>query len=89
MSDVAVMEIAKNALLIGLKVSLPLLLTALIVGVIIGLLMAATQVQEFTLSFVPKLLLVSLVLVMTGPWMLRTLVSFTRTIFQEIPDMAP
>lgn len=89
MTEATVLEVAKNALLVGVKVSMPLLMVSLVVGTLIGVLMAATQVQEFTLTFVPKLLALGLVVLIAGPWMLRTLVLFARLIFQSIPDLAP
>jgi flagellar biosynthetic protein FliQ len=89
MTEYTVLEIAKNALLVGVKVSMPLLLVSLVIGTLVGILMAATQVQEFTLTFVPKLLGLGLVVLVAGPWMLRTMVLFTRMIFQSIPDLAP
>ena len=89
MTELTVLEIARNAMLVAMKVSLPMLLATLVVGTVIGVVMAATQVQEFTLTFVPKLLILGLVLLVMGPWMLRGLVTFARLIFQQIPDMAP
>lgn len=89
MTEFTVLELAKNAMLVGVKVSLPMLLASLVVGTLIGILMAATQIQEFTLTFVPKLLALGVVMLVAGPWMLRSLVSFARLIFQEIPDLAP
>jgi len=89
MTEFMVLELAKNALLVGVKVSLPMLLASLVVGTLIGVLMAATQIQEFTLTFVPKLLALGVVMLIAGPWMLRSLVAFARMIFQSIPDLAP
>ena len=89
MTELTVLEIARNAMLVAMKVSLPMLLATLVVGTVIGVVMAATQVQEFTLTFVPKLLILGLVLLVMGPWMLRGLVTFARMIFQQLPDMAP
>ena len=57
------------------------------VGVLISLFQAATQINEMTLSFVPKLLVLVLVLVLAGPWMLELLVDFTRNLFKDIPNM--
>jgi len=88
MNETMVLEIMKNALLVGIKISMPLLLSSLVVGTTIGILMAATQVQEFTLTFVPKMLTLALVLLLTGPWMLRSLVVFARMIFNELPDLS-
>jgi flagellar biosynthetic protein FliQ len=65
----------------------PLLLIALIAGLVIGMLQAATQINEATLSFIPKLILIVLALFAIGPWMLRELVDFTREIYTSIPSM--
>ena len=63
----------------------PLLLTALIAGLIMGMLQAATQINEATLSFIPKLLMLVLALFVAGPWMLRLLVQFTHDLYANIP----
>jgi flagellar biosynthetic protein FliQ len=89
MTEVTVLEIAKQALIVGLEVSGPLLLVSLVVGTVIGILMAATQVQEFTLTFVPKLLALGLVLMLAGPFMMRSLITFATTLLNRLPSMAP
>jgi len=82
-----VLNIGRQALELGLMLSAPLLVTALVVGVVIGLFQAATQINEMTLSFIPKLLGVSAAAVATGPWMLRLLVDYTRQLFESIPSL--
>lgn len=77
----------RDALQLALLISAPLLLTALAVGVIVGLFQAATQINEMTLSFIPKLLAMAAVLVVTGPWMLRLLVEYTRRLIENIPGL--
>lgn len=89
MTDMTVLELIKQALTVGLSVSAPLLLASLVVGAILGILMAATQIQEFTLTFVPKLLVLSAVLLICGPWMLRSLVAFALMIFNKITTVTP
>lgn len=89
MNEVNVLEVAKNALMVGIQISLPLLLTSLVVGTVIGIMMAATQIQEFTLTFVPKLIAMGIVMLVAGPWMLRCIIGFSRIIFQQIPTIAP
>jgi len=89
MTEYTALEVAKHALLVGLQVSAPLLLVSLIVGTLVGLIMAATQIQEFTLTFVPKLLALGVVLLILGPWMLRSLVSFALLMFHKIPSLSP
>ncbi len=65
----------------------PLLLSALVVGLLIGMLQAATQINEMTLTFVPKLLVVALVILLAGPALLNTLLGFTTGLFESIPEM--
>ena len=74
MSPETVMDLAHRMLLVTTLIAAPLLLIALIAGLVIGMLQAATQINESTLSFIPKLLLLVLALFATGPWMLRVLV---------------
>ena len=74
-------DIARQAVLLLLTVSAPVLVTALLTALIIGVIQAATQVQENTVSFVPKLLAVAVAVVVTGPWVLERLVAFGREMF--------
>ena len=87
MTPDAVMSIAHRALEITLMLSAPLLLTALIVGLLVGVFQAATQINEMTLSFIPKLLATAAALVIAGPWMLKIIVSYTRELFEQIPRL--
>ena len=89
MNELQVLAIAKHALTIGVEISMPLLLASLLIGTLIGVVMAATQIQEFTLTFVPKLLTMGIIILLAGPWMLRCLTGFARLIFQDIPNVAP
>jgi flagellar biosynthetic protein FliQ len=75
-------SVGQAALWAGLMVGAPVLVAALAVGLVVSLLKAVTQVQETTLSFLPKLLAVAAVLVLLGPWMLRQLIDFTTAIWQ-------
>lgn len=88
MSSAMVIELIQRALLIGLTVSAPLLLTALVSGVVVSLMQAVTQVQEQSLTFIPKLLTVALVLILTLPWMLRTLVEYLIESLRTLPMVA-
>jgi flagellar biosynthetic protein FliQ len=81
------MTLGQRALELTALISAPLLLSALVVGLVIGMFQAATQIQEMTLSFIPKLLVMGVALAVTGPWMLRTLVSFTRRLFLAVPSL--
>ena len=79
------MSLGQQALKLALLLSAPLLLTALAVGLAIGLFQAATQIQEMTLSFIPKLLGMGLAFLIAGPWMLRLLIDFTTRLINDIP----
>jgi flagellar biosynthetic protein FliQ len=79
------MEIARHGLWITLLLAGPLLAAALVVGVVVGLFQAATQINEATLSFVPKLGAIALALLLAGGWMLGVLVDYTRELYQSIP----
>ena len=87
MSPETVVTVGRHALEMTLMLAAPLLLTALAVGLIVGIFQAATQINEMTLSFIPKLLAMAAMLAITGPWMLRTLVEYTRNLIESIPGM--
>ncbi len=87
MSPELVTSLGQQALWVMLLVSLPLLGVALVVGLIISLLQAATQLNEMTLSFVPKMIAIGVAAVLAGPWMLHLMMDFTIRLFQEIPGM--
>lgn len=72
-----VVDIGKDAITIAVMMSAPMLLSALLTGLIIGLFQAATQIQEQTLSFIPKLLVMVIALVVTGPWLLQIILDYT------------
>jgi flagellar biosynthetic protein FliQ len=82
-----VMDLAHKMLLVTSLISAPLLLIALITGLVIGMLQAATQINESTLSFIPKLLMLVLTLFVAGPWILRVLIDFTHDLYASIPAM--
>ena len=82
------MNLGTSALELTLTLSAPLVLAALITGVVVGAFQAATQINEMTLSFIPKLLVLSLVMAMAGPWMLRTMIDYTRELIVSIPQLA-
>jgi flagellar biosynthetic protein FliQ len=86
-SDADVTEIAIKTMMVGAKVAAPILLTALLVGFLISLFQAATQIQEATLSFVPKMIAVSIALLVTGNWVLSELVDFTHSLFDALPRL--
>lgn len=82
-----VIEIGHEALKMILWLSLPMLLVALVVGVAISLFQAVTQIQEMTLTFVPKIIAVFLAAILAAPWMTERIVSFTRELFNQIPHL--
>ena len=87
MDSAMVVDIGRQALWATLLVSAPLLGVALVVGVVIGIIQAATSINEMTLSFIPKVVCLSLAMLLFGSWMLGTLIEFTRGIFQRIPAL--
>ncbi len=82
-----VMTIAQRALEITMLLAAPMLLAALAIGLLVGVFQAATQTNEMTLSFIPKLIGMALTLVIAGPWMLKLIVSYTRELFEAIPGL--
>lgn len=88
MTPEAVMNMGRDAMEITLLVAGPMLLVVLIIGLIVSIFQAATQINEATLSFIPKLVGVFVTLVVAGPWMLTTMVDYMRLIFTSIPSMA-
>jgi flagellar biosynthetic protein FliQ len=84
MSPDSVIEIGRNALTMTVMLSAPLLLAALLTGLVVGLFQAATQINEQTLSFIPKLLAMVIVLMVTGPWILGTMLEYTTQLITEV-----
>lgn len=87
MTPGTVMEIGRQAIEVTLLISGPLLLTALVVGLIISIFQAATQINEATLQFVPKLVILVAVLILVGPWMLQYLIDYIQRLFGNIPQL--
>ena len=88
MSDADITQIAVQTMTLAAKVAAPILLTSLLVGFLISLFQAATQIQEQTLSFVPKMIAVSIALLVTGNWVLNELVTFTQSLFDMLVSAA-
>ncbi|RLB07712.1 MAG: flagellar biosynthetic protein FliQ [Deltaproteobacteria bacterium] len=82
-----VLNISSEALKMILMVSMPMLLTGLLIGVLISIIQVITQIQEMTLTFVPKIIAVFITIMICGPWMLRKLIDFTTTLISEIPTL--
>lgn len=87
MTPETVMTLGRQALELTLLLSAPLLLTALAVGLIVSIFQAATQINEMTLSFIPKLLAMFGALLVTGPWMLTLMTDYIRRLFESIPTL--
>ncbi|KAF0204821.1 MAG: flagellar biosynthetic protein [Gallionellaceae bacterium] len=87
MTPETVMTIGTQALELTLLVSAPLLITALVIGLFVSIFQAATQINEMTLSFIPKLLGMFVVLIIAGPWMMGLLLDYMQRLFTSIPWM--
>ena len=87
MTDAAVIQIALQALIVSAKLAAPILIVSLGIGLGISILQSVTQIQEVTITFVPKLVGVGVVILVAGHWMLREIVSFTQTLFTELPSL--
>jgi flagellar biosynthetic protein FliQ len=87
MTPGTVMEIGRQAIEVALLIAAPLLLTALVVGLIISVFQAATQINESTLQFVPKLVAIFVALMLLGPWMLQYLIDYIQRLFGSIPQL--
>lgn len=88
MTPESVMTLGRQALEMTLMVSAPPLLTALTIGLVVSIFQAATQINEMTLSFIPKLVGMFLALIITGPWMISIMVDFIQRLFSSIPWLA-
>ena len=87
MTPTTVIDIGRQALELTLLVSAPLFIAALVTGLLISIFQAATQINEQTLSFVPKLIATFITLVLAGPWMITMMTDFIRRLFESIPSM--
>ena len=88
MSQALVIDLARNAIMLALMVGGPLMLVALVVGLVVSVFQAVTQIQEQTLSFVPKLIAVSVAFLVALPWMLEMMIRYTTDLFRSIPTLA-
>jgi flagellar biosynthetic protein FliQ len=87
MTPDTIMAIGSRALEMTLALAAPLLLAALLTGVLVGAFQAATSINEMTLSFIPKLIAISVTIAIVGPWMLKTLIGYTRALIMSIPGL--
>ena len=88
MNNDTAIHLAIQALMLTLKLSMPFLLAGLLVGVLVSLFQAATQIQEQTLTFIPKILAMGAVMFLAGPWMLDQLVGYAHDLYTSIPALA-
>ena len=79
--------VMQNALLLGLKIAAPFLVVVVVIGLFVSILQAATQIHEQTLSFVPKLIAIALILLILGPWIMESMNDFTKYIFDLVASL--
>ena len=87
MSQDEVVSLVVDMMGVALKVALPMLLASLVVGLAVSIFQAVTQIQEQTLSFIPKVVALAVLVVVAGPWMLGQIVSYTENLYQQIPSL--
>ncbi len=87
MSETYVLSLSQNALMVALMVAGPVLIISLVIGSLVSLVQAATQINEVTLTFIPKIIGIALVFLLLGAWMLQQLVQFTVNLFQTLPSL--
>jgi len=87
MNELLALEIGRNAVTMSLMLAAPMLIVAMVVGLVVGVVQALTQINEITLSFVPKILGVFGALVIAGPWLMSTMLTYTVELFSSLPGM--
>jgi flagellar biosynthetic protein FliQ len=87
MNQDVVISLSMEAMQLALKIGLPLMLVGLVVGLLVSIFQAVTQIQEMTLTFIPKILALGLVLMIAGPWMLGELLTYTENLYNGIPGL--
>ncbi|ROP58339.1 flagellar biosynthetic protein FliQ [Enterobacter sp. BIGb0383] len=87
MTPESVMGLGFQAVKVALSIAAPLLLGSMFTGLVVSILQASTQINESTLSFIPKILTIVVVMIVLGPWMMGTLMDYMRTVFTAIPEM--
>ena len=87
MTDTGVLELTQRSVALALMIASPVLGFGLVVGLIVSVFQAATQIQEMTLTFVPKIIAVTTAVVLFGPWMLRSIVTFTIKLYSSLPNL--
>ena len=89
MTEQTVLDIATSTIWVSIQIAAPALLAAFMVGLVISIIQAATQINEQTITFIPKVFVMLLAMLFCGPWIIQKMVSFTVQIFHEIPNFAP
>ncbi len=87
MNEDTVVNLATQAMTLSLKVAGPILIVGLVVGIVVSLFQAVTQIQEQSLSFIPKIVAVGLIIMLLGPWMLTQIVDWTQNLYMSIPQL--
>lgn len=87
MTPETIYKVSQDAMVVGLKLSIPLLIPSLVIGLVIAMFQAATQINESTLTFVPKLIITGLVLLLMGPAMLQMFLDYFQTLVRDIPQL--
>ncbi len=87
MTEQAVLDLGAQTIMTALKVASPALLAAMVAGLVISIFQAATQINEQTMSFIPKILAMAITMVVLGPWVLKVLINFTTKLFRGIPTL--
>jgi len=89
MTETMVLDLGRTAVIIGLKMAAPILIASMVSGVVVSIVLAATQIQEFTLTFIPKIVAVAVTVLVVGPMMFRLLVDFSSRLLIALPNMVP
>jgi len=87
MTEEFIIHLIRESFFTLIMIAAPVLITSMVIGLVISVFQAATSIQEFTLTFVPKLIVIAIVLVLTLPWMIETMLTFTITLFNQIPGL--
>lgn len=87
MTPETIYRVSQDAMIVAVKLTAPILLPSLAIGLVIAMFQAATQINESTLTFVPKLIIIGLVLLIMGPWMLQIFLDYFQTLIKEIPEL--
>lgn len=88
MTEDSAINVGVDAVMLALKIGLPILIVSLVVGLVVSIFQAITQIQEMTLTFIPKILALVLVIIVAGPWMLDQLLLYTSDLWTSIPSVA-